>query len=137
MLLDDGSLYKTDITTLFADAMFKYKGFSFMGEYALRDAGSAIAIEEDGTETGDIVSVGNSINSQMSYLLKSNIEFTARYTTVRFDDITGLGDRDQYTLGVSKYIVGHKLKVQTDISYFTLNGNDNAIAFRTGFDLHF
>jgi len=45
MFLNDGSLYQTDITTFFADAMFKYKGFAFMGEYAMRDADAAVAIK--------------------------------------------------------------------------------------------
>ncbi|MCF6336147.1 MAG: hypothetical protein L3J12_10435, partial [Spirochaetales bacterium] len=30
----DSGLFETDISTLFVDTMFKYKGFSFMGEYA-------------------------------------------------------------------------------------------------------
>lgn len=137
MLLDDGSLYETDITTFFIDTMFKYKGFAFMGEYAARKAGSAIARELDGTSTGDIVNVGNAINTQLSYLLKSNYEITARFTTLSFKDITGLSDKNQYTLGFSRYIVGHKLKIQTDLSYSTEGGNEDGIAFRTGFDLHF
>ena len=36
MFLEDGSLYETDITTIFIDAVFKYSGFSFMGEFADR-----------------------------------------------------------------------------------------------------
>ena len=137
MLLNDGSLYQTDITTFFADAMFKYKGFAFMGEYAMRDADAAVAINTDGTETGDIVRVGNAMNMQLSYLLKNNVEITGRYTTLEFDDITSRDPQDQYTLGVSKYVVGHKLKVQADVSYSTKNGEQDNIMVRTGFDLHF
>ncbi|GEQ85141.1 hypothetical protein ULMS_06490 [Patiriisocius marinistellae] len=138
MFLDDGiSLYETDITTFFADAMFKYKGLAFMGEYAKRDADAPIAINEDGTETGDIVRVGNSINMQLSYLLKNNIEVTGRCTTLNFDDITGRDSQNQYTLGVSKYVVGHKLKIQADVSYGTKDSDDDNIMLRTGFDLHF
>ena len=137
MLLNDGSLYQTDITTFFADAMFKYKGFAFMGEYAMRDADAAVAINTDGTQTGDIVRVGNAMNMQLSYLLKNNVEITGRYTTLEFDDITSRDPQDQYTLGVSKYVVGHKLKVQADVSYSTKNGDQDNIMVRTGFDLHF
>ena len=137
MLLNDGSLYQTDITTFFADAMFKYKGFAFMGEYAMRDADAAVAINTDGTQTGDIVRVGNAMNMQLSYLLKNNVEITGRYTTLEFDDITSRDPQDQYTLGVSKYVVGHKLKVQADVSYGTKNGDQDNIMVRTGFDLHF
>jgi hypothetical protein len=137
MLLDDGSLYETDITTIFADATFKYNGIAFVAEYAKRDADEAVAVNADGTETGDIVRVGNALNMQLSYLLKNNIEVTGRYTTLDFDDITSRAPQDQYTLGVSKYVVGHKLKIQADVSYSTKNGDKDNIMLRTGFDLHF
>ena len=138
MFRADGSLYETDITTFFADAMFKYKGFAFMGEYTIRDAADPVALELDGTtETGDIVRVGSAFNGQLSYLFKNNYEVAGRYTTLNFDDVTGRAPQDQYTLGISKYVVGHKLKIQADISYTTLDGNDDNIMFRTGFDLHF
>jgi len=145
MFLSDGSLYETDITTLFADAMFKYNGLSVMVEYAHRDADNPVAVEadgtaaldEDGNPTGDVVSIGNALNLQAGYLFKCNLEVVGRYTTTNFDNITGRGNEDQYTLGVSKYVVGHKLKVQSDLSYKTVNGNDDNITFRVGFDLHF
>ncbi|MFT5102746.1 MAG: phosphate-selective porin OprO/OprP [Candidatus Latescibacterota bacterium] len=137
MLLFDGSLYQTDITTIFVDAMFKYKGFSFMGEYAQRDADSAIAMDAGGNETGDIVLIGNAINAQAGYLFKNNYEVVGRYTTANFEAITGKGDENQYTIGVSKYVVGHKLKVQTDFSYTEVGGEKNNLLFRMGFDLHF
>jgi len=138
MFREDGSLYQTDITTLFIDAMFKYNGFSFMGEYAMRDAEDAIALEADGTTpTGDIVTTGSAFNAQLAYLFKNNYEFTGRFTTLGFDAITGRAPQEQYTVGASKYVVGHKLKIQADISYSTLDGNDDNIMFRTGFDLHF
>ena len=137
MFLNDGSLYQTDITTFFAAAMFKYKGFAFMGEYAMRDADAAVAINTDGTETGDIVRVGNAMNMQLSYLLKNNVEITGRYTTLEFDDITSRDPQDQYTLGVSKYVVGHKLKVQVDVSYSTLNADQYHFLFNTVLNLHF
>ena len=41
--------FETNINTVFVDAMFKYNGISFMGEYANRDASNAIATDIDGT----------------------------------------------------------------------------------------
>ena len=138
MIRTDGSLYETDQTTIFADAMFKYNGFSFMGEYAKRTANDEIATELDGvTPTGDIVLTGNALNLQAGYLFNTNYEIAARFTTVDYEAITNSLPRKQYTLGVNKFIVGHKLKVQSDLSYTTLNGNDNNITFRLGFDIHF
>ena len=137
MFLADGSLYETDITTFFADAMFKYKGLAFMGEYANRDADAPVAIDVDGTETGDIVRVGSSFNGQLSYLFKSNYEITGRYTTAEYEDITGRAPQEQYTLGISKYLVGHKLKVQADVSHTRSDGEEDNLMVRTGFELHF
>lgn len=137
MTLSDGSLYETDINTLFIDAVFKYNGFSFMGEYANRDAAAPVAVEADGTESGAVVLTGDAINLQAGYLFKNNYEIAGRFTTANFDEITGKTDEDQYTLGVSKYVVGHKLKVQSDLTYTAVGGNEDSIEFRIGFDLHF
>ena len=138
MIRTDGTIYETDQSTIFADAMFKYNGFSFMGEYAKRSAGNEIATEVDGTTpTGDVVLTGNALNLQAGYLFKSNYEIAARYTTLDYETITSALPTEQYTLGASKYIVGHKLKVQTDISYTSLDGKDDNIMFRMGFDIHF
>ncbi|MBT8375747.1 MAG: OprO/OprP family phosphate-selective porin, partial [Bacteroidia bacterium] len=122
MIREDGSIYGTDQTTIFADAMFKYNGFSFMGEYAKRTADDEVATEADGvTPTGDIVLTGSALNLQAGYLFKNNYEIAARFTTVEFEDITAQLPRNQYTLGVNKFIVGHKLKVQSDISYTSID----------------
>lgn len=138
MIRTDGTIYETDQTTIFADAMFKYNGFSFMGEYAKRTADDEIATEIDGTTpTGDIVLTGNALNLQAGYLFKNNYEIAGRFTTVSYEDVTGDLPTKQYTLGVNKFIVGHKLKVQSDISYTSLDGNDDNITFRLGFDIHF
>lgn len=127
--------FETNVSTVFVDAMFKYKGFSFMGEYANRDASNTIAINTDGTPTGDSVQKGNSLNLQAGYLCQSNWEVAGRYTTVTFN---GNGyATNQYTLGVSKYIVGHKLKVQSDISYETTDNNASGLLYRLQLDLHF
>ncbi|QNJ97712.1 porin [Constantimarinum furrinae] len=138
-------LYKTDITTIFVDAMFKYDGLSIMAEYANRDADAPIAVEEnglpamdaEGNPTGDVVLTGNAFNFQAGYLFKNNYEVAGRFTNLSFDPITGSDNSEQYTLGASKYIVGHKLKVQTDINYTSRGGEPDNIEFRIGFDLHF
>ena len=117
---NDMGFYETDINTIFIDAMFKYKGFSFMGEYAHREADDAIAKNSDGTLSGDEVQIGNGINLQTGYLLARNWEVSGRFTNIKLDQgITGRNPQSQYTLGLSKYIVGHKLKVQTDLSYLS------------------
>ncbi len=104
---NDSALFN-DITTLFVDAVFKFKGFSFMGEYANKQL------------SDDILGFtsGSGYVGQMGYLFENNYEVSTRYTSV--DLAKGLANTlntKEYTLGLSKYIVGHKLKVQSDVSY--------------------
>ena len=137
-MTNDVGFYQTNINTLFIDAMFKYNGFSFMAEYADRDADDPYAKNSDGTLTGDEVQVGNGFNLQTGYLFKNNWEVSGRYTNIDLDKmITGKNPEDQYTLGVSKFIVGHKLKVQSDISYLSIDGSNNELMYRLQFDIHF
>jgi hypothetical protein len=134
----DYGFYETNINTLFLDAMFKYKGFSLMAEYADRDAKDPIAKNSDGTETGDIVQVGTGLNIQSGYLFKNNWEVSGRYSTVELDKVTtGIDQEHQYTFGVSKYIVGHSLKVQSDISLIEIANQRDQYLYRLQFDIHF
>ena len=132
-------LYETDIQTFFLDAIFNYKGLSILTEYADRDADAPIALNTDGTTTGDVVQVGDGFNFQAGYLFKNNLEVVGRYTTIELDeDLTGEGIHNQYTFGLSKYIVGHKLKVQTDISLNDFENNmNNDLMYRLQVDIHF
>lgn len=134
----DTGFHETNISTFFIDTMLKYKGFSFLGEYASRDADNPIAKNADGSLTGDVVEIGNALNLQAGYLFTSNYEVTGRYTNINFNkNITGKGLEEQFTLGVSKYIVGHKLKIQSDISYLSVNKGNDQLMYRLQFDVHF
>ncbi|CAA0186081.1 Phosphate-selective porin O and P [Tenacibaculum maritimum] len=135
---NDIGFYETNITTVFVDAMFKYKGFSFMGEYAYRDAKDPIAKNSDGSLTGDQVQVGSGVNLQTGYLFPSNWELSGRYTNISLDKaITAKNPENQYTLGLSKYVAGHKLKIQTDVSYLDLDIKPNQLMYRLQVDIHF
>ena len=138
MIRTDETLFETNQTTLFVDAMYKYNGFSFMGEYAKRTADNVIATETDGvTPTGDVVLTGNALNLQAGYLFKSNYEIAGRFTTVDYESITETLPSKQYTLGFNRFLVGHKLKVKSDLSYTKVDGQKDNITFRLGFDIHF
>lgn len=137
-MVNDTGFYQTDINTIFLDAMFKYNGFSLMAEYANRTAEDPIAKNSDGTLTGDEVQVGSGLNLQTGYLFKNNWEVSGRYTNIVLDeDITGKNPESQYTLGLSKFLAGHKLKVQTDLSYLNLDGGTNKLMARLQVDIHF
>ncbi|MFC4739263.1 porin [Flavobacterium ponti] len=137
-MFTDLGFYETNIKTLFVDAMFKYRGFSFMGEFADRKASDPIAKNSDGTLTGDVVHVGQSYNLQTGYLFKNNYEIATRFTQLKLDKvITGKNLKKQFTFGVSKYIVGHKLKIQSDVSYLGVENASDEIMWRLQMDLHF
>ena len=67
---------------------------------------------------------GEGINVQLGYLFENNVEPAFRYTSIT-PEVAGLiSDRDaqrMYTFGLSKYVVGHALKVQTDVSFIDQN----------------
>jgi hypothetical protein len=107
-------------------------------EYADRTADDPIAKDSDGTPPGDVVWVGNGLNLQAGYLLRKDWEISGRYTNIKLDEnITGRNPETQYTLGLSKYIVGHKLKVQTDLSYLSVDNGNDELMYRLQFDIHF
>ncbi|QCX01628.1 porin [Aggregatimonas sangjinii] len=137
-MMNDMGFYETDINTIFLDAMFKYKGFSFMGEYANRTAKDPIAKNSDGTETGDTVQIGDGLNLQTGYLFSGDWEVSGRYTSIHLDEnSTARNLERQYTLGLSKFIVGHKLKVQSDVSYLSVDGAANELMCRLQVEVHF
>ncbi|MFC2109692.1 porin [Bacteroidota bacterium] len=113
----------TDVSTFFADAMFKYKGFSFMGEYAARNAKNEANVR-----------VGNGLNLSAGYLMKSNWEVAGRFTNISLEN--GGEERNEYTVGLSRYIAGHKLKVQSDVSYIDIIGKTNTVGIRFQVDIH-
>jgi len=138
MTQSGGGLFETDIETVFIDGVVKYKGFALTGEYAHRDADTIEALEADGsTKTGAVVGAGSAINFQGSYLFKNNVEMTLRYTNVDFKEVTRLSDLQQITYGISKYVVGHSLKIQADLTFSQSDATRDYVLFRTGFDLHF
>ncbi|MDA9774564.1 hypothetical protein N9B82_06365, partial [Saprospiraceae bacterium] len=54
---------------------------------------------------------GSAINLSAGYFIMDGLELAARWTQVNPDDEVAR-DETQYTFGASKYVVGHKLKVQ-------------------------
>ncbi|GGG07428.1 porin [Pontibacter amylolyticus] len=124
------------LRTWFVDAMFKYRGFSAMGEYANRKATDGPVVLRD--ELGDVAETfvtGTALNLQAGYLLPSNWELAARYTDFNPTTVTGIRQQDQYTLGVSKYIVGHSLKVQSDITLIQEASREDRTQFRLQMEL--
>ncbi len=106
-----------DIGTGMVDFLFKYNGWSFAAEYLSRDSDDPITTNE----VGDVryVYVGHGQNFQGGYLFRNNFEIVGRYSKVRPDsEIQTLEEMtQQYAIGATKYIRGHRLKIQSDLTY--------------------
>ena len=130
-----------NLQTLFIDAHFKYQGFSFFGEYVDRKTSDGSPLLEnsflDGESIDECYYTGESINLQLGYLMKNNWEIAGRYTNVNANDLYDNNDLIQYTIGFSKYVVGHNLKVQTDFSYTTEQGENDKLLFRLQTEFNF
>ena len=134
-----------DLESIFIDAHFKLKGFSFFGEYANKVARNGSAVLEGTFDEvlGEWTSVdlsyytGSAINLQMGYLMKNNWEIAGRYTQVKPEKITLNNDITQYTLGFSRYVVGHNLKVQGDVSLTKEATKENKLMFRLQTEFNF
>jgi phosphate-selective porin OprO and OprP len=120
-----------NLRTVFVDAMFKYRGFSAMAEYANKKAtdGPVVSLTPEGN-IKETFTTGTATNVQAGYLFKNNWEVAARYTDYNPTAITGAKAENHYTLGLSKYIVGHSLKVQSDITLQQRVGREDNYQFR-------
>ena len=126
-----------DITAVFVDLMIKYKGLSIMVEYVDKSTTKPSAFWNfDGSEwTYEGYRTGTGINLQLGYLMKNNWEFATRYTQITPEDLTGNVNVSAYTFGVARYIVGHILKFQSDVSLIQAEGSDNMMEFRIQFEV--
>jgi len=116
-----GLLYDArNITTYMADALLKYDGWAFAAEFLRRHAPDPVTRNPDAPEEFSFVYNGSGVTLQASYLFASDYELAARYSTVIADqEIREFASKyqDFITLGGSKYLRGHRLKVQFDATY--------------------
>jgi len=104
------------LSTVFADLMFKFQGYSVMVEYAMKSSDESPVFIDDVDGLVYHFVTGSALNLQAGYLLPSDWELAARFTSVTPEDVLAQEDICMYTLGISKYIDGHNLKVQADFS---------------------
>ena len=135
-----------DLLTLNADILFKLKGWSLMAEWGSRSAPNGSALVYDLTDAAiEAYYTGWGMNIQTGYLFKNNFEISARYAFTNPDDLTDkfgqpvtiYSQQTDHTLGVSKYIVGHKLKIQADVTYRARENKDNLVLGRVQMEIHF
>ena len=140
----DGNNNLPDYEKIFVDLLLKYKGFSFLAEYA--DA-AASGLNQTYTDTfnllipqqiSEYLVLGSSYNFQMGYIFQNDIgiDFRYEFSTPEFtNEINNpyensiLQDFENMSLGISKYFDNNNLKIQvgaSSIKYFY--GNETTIA---------
>jgi hypothetical protein len=136
------------------DLLFKFRGFSLVGEYVKTNAtvpeGITQRVRTDGSVTTDFavngqqdipnyirarMMLGEAWNVQMGYIFKNGISVDGRYTYISSDVHSFLNNGTfynrpyYYTLGASKYLGrNYGAKIQADLTYVKNNGgiNNNA-----------
>lgn len=105
------------IEEFIADFLFKYKGLAISAEYLRRDVNNPFTRSSTGLT--NYVITGDGFNNQISYCFKNRYEIAARYTLVtpHHDLISKIRQQEQYGIGLTKYIMKHKVKVQGNIFY--------------------
>ncbi len=109
-----------DIRSLFLDLVFKYNGFAFYTDYMKRMVDDPLVFVSEEAFFDQYIYAGEGVNLQTSYIFKSNWEIALRYSkiapveTVR--NINGYHNESQYTIGITKYLISHALKIQLDHS---------------------
>jgi hypothetical protein len=132
-----------DYTKFGIDFLFKYKGFSALGEFIkstatvpgditqrVRNDGSTSTVfdvngvqDMDGFIKGRMM-LGEAYNFQMGYLFKNGFSIDGRYTHLNADENSFLNNQafynrpNYYTLGISKYLSrDYGAKIQTSWTY--------------------
>lgn len=136
----DGEYVTSNLNTVFVDAMFKMGNWSVLTEYANKKASDITALNIDGTTIGQFTA-GTGFTAQAGYLFGTEVnkgtELAARFTNIVPAAELGKGDLQQYTLGLSRYIVGHQLKIQTDVNYTVEENKKDALSWRAMLSMHF
>lgn len=155
LYLDNNNLeLLPDYTKFGIDFLFKFRGFSMLGEFVKSAAsipeGITQRVRVDGSTTTSFdvngvedmpnyvrgrMMLGKAYNIQLGYLFKNGISIDGRYTYLNADQHSFLNNGTfynrpyYYTLGLSKLLGrNYGAKIQGDVTYVRNNGgiNDNA-----------
>ncbi len=109
------------------DLLFKYRGIAFYNEYCMRLVDEPVTVDPTLTKYATVFHGFGNL-TQLSYIFKNNYEIAMRYAFIKpystlfynadFPSIN-VARQDQYHLGFSKYINGHRLKIQSNLTYNT------------------
>jgi phosphate-selective porin OprO and OprP len=124
-----------DLNSVIVDAMFKHQGWAILTEYMRRDTDQPLTFKPSGEMS--LVSVGHGMNVQTSKMISKKSELAGRYSYVVPAEAISSYQRkvDEVLLGYTRYINGHRIKVQGNVGYRWfegLYGIENSGNFWTG-----
>ena len=115
---------KRTLKSVLLDAMFKYNGWAAMSSFMSRTTTkNAITFDPDDITNSNYAFVGNGFDYQLSYNTKSNYEFITRYSIQKVGkDIRNFAPNSkQISFGLTRYIWEHTFKLQTEVTFDTLD----------------
>ena len=115
--------------TLMIDGMFKYDGWAAMCAFMSRTTSKdPVTVNPDDPTQTKYVFTGNGFDYQLSYNFKTNYELIARYSLQKaHPEVHDFAPHTkQYSLGVTKYIWEHAFKLQSELTFDTLDYADGS-----------
>lgn len=115
-----------ELQNLQLDVLFKYRGFAFYSEYCQRISSKPVTQSTVNPADLRLTYVGFGYLAQASYLFKNNYEIALRFAMITpfksiYDNpvFTSVNEKRQehLHLGVTKYLYGHRVKVQGNLTY--------------------
>ena len=115
------------LRSTFFDTMLKYNGWAAEASYMSRDNDNPITYDPINASKTSVVVAGHGFDTQLSYLFPSNIGISGRYSKLYSDESVKMfyPDIDEAAIGLSKYFLQHKLKIQAEGSYETSHDYTN------------
>lgn len=138
-----------DYTQVYADFLLKYKGFSFLAEYANASASNINQAYIDATATqllapqqiSEFLFLGDSFNFQTGYVTKGGLSFDVRFENAspEFENYANsiLQDMNAFTFGVTKYFNNNNLKLQAAYTSMSPSIGSNINQFEILFQIAF
>jgi len=132
------------LNSYFVDLIFKYNGFAFYTDWMARKSNDLIIKDSEGNAVQNIYG-GQGLNIQTSYIFPSKWEIALRNSTLFPDkeirSMVKYENWNQSTLGITRYLIGHNLKIQADASFNHRKGQSkdtyNPYEFRFQVELGF
>lgn len=144
-----GEVQLPDYRQVYADILFKFKGFSFLGEYVVATATSLEGTYTDvsvsdalvPTQISEFLALGSSYNVQLGYVTTSGYALDLRYDQVMPEFETNVNsvvaEMDSWTVGFSKYFKENALKIQAAVSSVNSEMNGNSVIGQLLFQVTF